>query len=81
MVSKHGTCTYALRPSIEEKFASMSYYYDHSYEDDYEQYEEECEWYEEYFPFFSTSYNLIRDEGNSYDRVYCEDVCSKPPYE
>ena len=57
----------------------MSYYYDDSFEDDYEKYEEECEWYEEEFPFCIPSYNFIRDECYSYDLVYCEDVCSKPP--
>ena len=57
----------------------MSQYYDDSYEDDYEQYEEECEWYEEKLSSCSTSYNFIRDESYSYDPLYCEDVCVKPP--
>ena len=50
MVLEHGPCTYALIPSIEEKFVAMSYYHDDSSEDDYEQYEKECEWYEEELP-------------------------------
>ena len=37
----------------------MYYYYDDSYEDDYEQYEEECEWYEEELSSCNTSYNFI----------------------
>ena len=69
MVSEHGPCTCALRPSIEEKVAAMSYYYDDSYEDEYEQYEEECEWYEEELPSRINSYNFIRDEGYYYDNV------------
>ena len=51
MVYDHGPWTCVLRPSIEENVASMPYYYDYSYEDDYEQYEEECEWYDEELPF------------------------------
>ena len=54
-------------------------YYDDSYEDDYEQYEEECEWYEEELPSCSTSYNFMRNEGYTYDPMYYEDVCAKPP--
>ena len=48
----------------------MYYYYDDSYEDDYEQYEEECGWYEEDFPSFNNYYNFIRDKGYYYDLVY-----------
>ena len=57
----------------------MSYYYEDSSEDDYEQYEEECEGYEEEFPYCSTSYNFIRDEGYYYDHVYYEYLCEKSP--
>ena len=32
----------------------MYYYYDDSYEDDYEKYKEEYEWYEEEFPYRNT---------------------------
>ena len=56
----------------------MSYYYEYSSEYDYEQYEEECECYEEELSSCITSYNLIRDEGYSYDPLYYEYVCSKP---
>ena len=65
--------------TIHSKFSAMSHSYDDSSEDDYEQYEEECEWYEEYFPSCNTSYNFIRDEGYSYEFVYYEVVCAKPP--
>ena len=58
----------------------MSYYYDDSSKDDYEQYEEECEWYDKKLPSCNTSYNFIRGEGYSYDPMYCEYVCSKPPW-
>ena len=58
----------------------MYYYYDDSYEDDYEQYEEECEGYEEEFPHWNNSYNFIRDEGYYYDPVYFEYACPKPPW-
>ena len=57
----------------------MSYYYDDSSDYYYEQYEEECEWYEEYLSYCITYYNFIRDEGYSYDPVYYEYVCAKPP--
>ena len=59
----------------------MSYYYKDSSKDDYDQYEEECEWYEEEFPSCSTSYNFRRDEGYSYDHLYYEYVCDKPPWD
>ena len=49
----------------------MSYYYDHSYEDDYEQYEEECEWYEEEVPSYnSSSYFTLRDDGYLCEKIY-----------
>ena len=35
-MSKPGYFTYELRPSIEWKVAAMPYYYDDSYEDDYD---------------------------------------------
>ena len=57
----------------------MSYYYDDSYEDDYEQYEEECEWYEEELPSYNTSYNFIMDEGYSYGPMYYKYLFSKQP--
>ena len=57
----------------------MSYYCDDSSKHDYEQDEEECEWDEEEFPYFNNYYNFIRDKGYSYDPLYYEDVCSKPP--
>ena len=77
MVLEHGPCTYALIPSIEEKCVAMSYYYDDSSKDDYEQYEKECERYEEVLSICSSFYNFIRDEGYYYDHVYYEYVCAK----
>ena len=55
----------------------MSCYYDYSYEDDYEQYLQQCEWYEEEFPSYITSYNFRRDEGYSYETMYYKYVCAK----
>ena len=73
VVSEHVHCTFALIPSTEEKVASMSYYYDDSSKDDYEQYEEECEWYEEEVPSYNnSSYFTLRDDGNSCEKLYEE---------
>ena len=51
----------------------MSYYYDDSYENDYEQYEEECEWYGKYISSWNNSYYLtLRDDRKSCEKIYEE---------
>ena len=55
-----------------------------SWSDDEEEFvyayvEDEYEWYEEELPYCNTYYNFIRDQVYSYDNVYCEYVCAKPP--